>query len=100
MNWFVRNGTKIALTLIGAFATSCFAILIGYFAWVGVTASNALARDTYNEDRRALTRQIGKISNKIDAGFLAISNRFAGIDEKLAGMEEILKSHQTDCKDR
>ena len=106
-NWLTENGDKVILTLIGSFATAVFAIIIGYFGWVGVTASNAVAEETYNKDRRESENRLDRIIYKIDKGFSSISDRFAGIDEKLAGMgekfngmERMLKEYKKSCEVR
>lgn len=88
VGWLERNCTKCILAVLGSFVTALFFAAIYYFAWVGVTAGSALARDTYDKDRRVLDHRLDRIIDKIDRGFSNISNRFAGIDEQLAGMKE------------
>ena len=103
-NWLTENSTDVLKILIGSFATAFFAILIGYFGWVGVTVSKAVAEETYNKDRRVSESRLDRIIDKIDKGFSGVSDRFAGIDEKLAGMEEkfngmneMLKEYKKSC---
>ena len=87
-DWLAANSNTVIHTLIGSFATALFAVFIAYSGWVGLTASNAVAEETYNKDRRASESRLDRIIDKIDKGFSSVSDRFAGIDERLAGMEE------------